>query len=70
MRNPDLNVSGVILTSALIGFPKDKDVPFLKRFFVTTLGSHLGDIIVHSNTHPTALSKNNYPIRKTCGDKL
>lgn len=54
----------------MIGFPKDKDIPYLKKLFVTSLGKHLGDIIINSNIHPTALSKNYYFIRKIFGDKL
>lgn len=70
MRNPDLNVAGIISTSALIGFPKDRKMSFIKKFFIKNLGKKLEDIVVNSMIHPTALTKNNYFIRKCFGDRL
>ena len=70
MRNPLLNLAGVIVTSALIGFPKDRKMNFLKRLLVKGLGKKLEDIVVNSMIHPTALTKNDDYIKKCFGDRL
>mmetsp|Transcript_19620 Transcript_19620/g.1758 ORF Transcript_19620/g.1758 Transcript_19620/m.1758 type:complete len:119 (-) Transcript_19620:353-709(-) len=70
MRNPELNLAGIISTSALIGFPKDRKMSFLKKTIVKGLGKKLEDIVVNSMIHPTALTKNNLYIRKCFGDRL
>ncbi|EGR30944.1 hypothetical protein IMG5_120760, partial [Ichthyophthirius multifiliis] len=70
MRNPLLNIAGVIITSALIGFPKDRKINFLKTFLLKSLGKKLEDIVVNSMIHPTALTKNDEYIKKCFGDRL
>lgn len=70
MRNPVLNIAGVISTSALIGFPKDRKMNFFKAWLVKALGKKLEDIVINSMIHPTALTKNNEYIKKCFGDRL
>lgn len=70
MRNPELNVAGIISTSALIGFPKDRKMGFFKSNLVKLAGKKLEDIVINSMIHPTALTKNNLYIRKCFGDRL
>lgn len=70
MRNPDLNIAGIITTSALLGFPKDRKMSMFKGYFVKMVGKKLEDIVVNSMIHPTALTKNNLYIRKCFGDRL
>ncbi|KAL4488335.1 hypothetical protein ABPG72_019185 [Tetrahymena utriculariae] len=70
MRNPVLNIAGVITTSALIGFPKDRKMNFFKAYLVKALGKKLEDIVINSMIHPTALTKNNEYIKKCFGDRL
>ena len=54
-----INVSGVILTSPLFGFPKDRKLPWAKVYTLKLIGGGLEDIIVNSMVNPTALTKNN-----------
>lgn len=42
IRNPHLNIAGVIFTSGLFGFPKGRDMNLPKKFFIKALGDHLG----------------------------
>lgn len=70
MRNPELNIAGIVATSPLIGFPKDRKMSFFKKFAIKNLGKKLEDIVVNSMIHPTALTKNNMFLRKCFGDRL
>lgn len=70
MRNPDINFAGIISTSALLGFPKDRKMSVTKKSIVKMLGKKLEDIVVNSMIHPTALTKNDLYIRKCFGDRL
>lgn len=70
IKNPLLNLAGVVTTSALIGFPKDRKMNFMKATLIKALGKKLEDIVVNSMIHPTALTKNNEYIKKCFGDRL
>jgi alpha-beta hydrolase superfamily lysophospholipase len=59
VERPTINVSGVIITSPLFGFPKDRNLPWHKIFMVKMIGKDLEDIIINSMVNPTALTKNN-----------
>jgi hypothetical protein len=63
-------VSGVILTSPLFGFPKDRNLPWHKIFLVKLIGKDLEDVIVNSMVNPTALTKNNKFIQTIFEDRL
>lgn len=63
-------MSGVILTSPLFGFPKDRQMPFMKKFMLKQLGGGLEDIIINSMVNPTALTKNNKFIQTIFEDRL
>jgi len=41
IKNPYLNISGVILTSGMFGLAKERRVNWLKKWFVKLLGDHL-----------------------------
>ena len=41
IRNPYLNVSGVILTSALFGFSKERNLSWIKKIIIKNIGGHL-----------------------------
>lgn len=41
IKNPYLNIAGVILTSGMFGLSKERAVNPLKRWFVKLLGDHL-----------------------------
>jgi len=54
IRNPYLNIAGVIFTSGLFGFPKDRDMNWGRRFAIKLLADHLGVIFLYSfplNSH-------------------
>lgn len=70
LNRPELNVSGCIVTSPLLGFPKDRHFPWVKKFFIKLVGDHLEDIIVNSMVNPTALTKNNKFIQTIFEDRL
>lgn len=70
LRNPELHIAGVITTSALIKFPRDRTLPPSKVFLIRLIGKSLEDVVVNSLINPTALTKNNYHIKKQFGDRL
>ena len=70
MRNHDINVAGCISTSALIGFPKDRAMNWIKIFMLNLMGNKLEDVMLNSKINPTALTKNNHFIKKIYTDKL
>ncbi len=70
MRNPEINLSGVISTSALIGFPKDRKINWFKAYILKKIAPKLEDVVINSKIHPTALTKNNFFIKKMFGDRL
>lgn len=41
LRNPELNLAGVITTSALIKFPRDRSLPAHKVFMIRLIGKNL-----------------------------
>jgi len=41
IRNPFIHISGVILTSGLFGFPKERNMPWVKRCFIKLAGDVL-----------------------------
>jgi len=57
IRNPYLNHAGVISTSALLGFPKDQKMNFMKAYLAKALEKKIEDIIINSMIHPTTLTK-------------
>jgi acylglycerol lipase len=65
-----LNVSGVMLTSPLLGFPKDRRLPWLKRQLVKLVGKKMEDFVANSMINPTALTKSNKHIQTIFGDRL
>ena len=63
-------MSGVILTSPLFGFPRDRKLPWIKVFMLKQLGGGMEDIIINSMVNPTALTKNNKFIQTVFEDRL
>lgn len=41
LRNPELNLAGIITTSALIKFPRDRTLPPHKVFIIRLIGKNL-----------------------------
>lgn len=41
IRNPYIHISGVILTSGLFGFPKERNIPWVKRTLIKLAGELL-----------------------------
>ena len=41
MRNPYLNIAGVVFSSALFGLPKERKIPWIKVFIVKLLADDL-----------------------------
>jgi len=41
IKNPYLNISGVILTSGMFGLAKERRIPWMKKWFVKLMGDHL-----------------------------
>ena len=70
IRNHKLKLAGLISTSALIGFPKDRKISWLKAWIIKKIGKKLEDVVANSMIHPTALTKSDHFIRKVFGDRL
>jgi alpha-beta hydrolase superfamily lysophospholipase len=70
MRNPYLNVAGVILTSALFGLPKERKFSAGKLWFLRLFGDELEEVMLNSMVSPTALFEINPPLRKIFDDRL
>jgi acylglycerol lipase len=47
MKNPTLNFAGIISTSALLGFPRDRRMNFFKKWILKNLGKKLEDIVIN-----------------------
>jgi alpha-beta hydrolase superfamily lysophospholipase len=70
LDRPLLKVSGCILTSPLLGMPKDRRISKVKLWVVKELGDELEDLIVNSMINPTALTKNNKYMHNIFEDRL
>ena len=84
IRNSYLRISGVILTSGLFGFPKERNMPWIKRTAIKLIGNHLEvisifkikslnfceEIMVNACINTTALTHNNHNIQNFLEDKL
>ena len=70
LRNPELNLAGIITTSALIKFIKDRNLSAGKLFMIRMMGKALEDVVVNSMINPTALTKSHYHVKKSFGDRL
>ena len=57
LERPELNVSGCIVTSPLLGLTKNMEFNWAKRMAIHYLGDDLSDFIVNSRVNPTALTK-------------
>lgn len=65
-----INVSGIMLTSPLIGFPLDRRMPWIKATILKLVGKKMEDFVVNSMVNPTALTKSNKHIQTIFGDRL
>jgi len=70
IKNPYLNISGVILTSGMFGLAKERRINWLKKWFVKLLGDHLEEVDINTMMTPTGLTHNNYDVKKFLDDKL
>jgi acylglycerol lipase len=59
-----------MLTSPLLGFPKDRRLPWLKRHLIKLVGKKMEDFVINSMVNPTALTKSNKHIQTIFGDRL
>jgi acylglycerol lipase len=41
LNNPDINLAGIIATSALIDLPKDRNITPFKKFMIKAIGKEL-----------------------------
>lgn len=41
IQNPYIHVAGVIMTSGLFGFAKERNMPLVKKLFIKLVGEHL-----------------------------
>ena len=57
LEKTELNVSGCIITSPLLGMGKSIKNPWLKVQTLKLLGDGLSDFILNSKVNPTALTK-------------
>jgi alpha-beta hydrolase superfamily lysophospholipase len=70
LEKSDINVSGCIITSPLLGLSKNLNFNWLKKQFIHYLGNHLSDFIVNSQVNPTALTKKKKNIHTIFEDRL
>ena len=42
IRNPYLNIAGVVFTSGMFGFPKERNMNWGRRMAVKLMSEHLG----------------------------
>lgn len=70
IKNPYLNIAGVILTSGMFGLAKERRIPWLKKWFVKLLGDHLEEVDINPLMTPTGFTHNNFDVKKFLDDKL
>lgn len=70
LDKPELNVSGVIITSPLLGLAKNMHFDWMKKQFMNHLGDHLSDFIINSRVNPTALTKKTKYLHTIFDDRL
>jgi acylglycerol lipase len=70
LDKPELNISGCILTSPLLGLAKNMHFNWIKRQFMHYLGDYLADFIVNSRVNPTALTKKTKYLHTIFDDRL
>ena len=70
LDKPELNVSGCIITSPLLGLAKNMHFNWIKKQFMHYLGDHLADFIVNSRVNPTALTKKTKYLHTIFDDRL
>jgi alpha-beta hydrolase superfamily lysophospholipase len=58
IRNNKLKLAGLVVTSSLLGFPKDRKMGWFKAWLIKKIGKKLEDVVVNSMIHPTSLTKN------------
>jgi lysophospholipase len=70
LEKSNINVSGCIITSPLLGLAKNLNLNWIKRQFVHYLGDHLSDFIINSQVNPTALTKKTIHMHTIFEDRL
>jgi alpha-beta hydrolase superfamily lysophospholipase len=70
LDKPELNISGCIITSPLLGLAKNMHFDWIKKQFMHYLGDHLSDFIVNSRVNPTALTKKTKYLHTIFDDRL
>lgn len=70
LEKSELNVSGCIITSPLLGLSKNIHFNWIKKKFIDHLGDHLSDFIVNSQVNPTALTKKTKYMHTIFDDRL
>lgn len=57
LERPEINVSGCIITSPLLGLGATTTLPWHKVMMLKLLGDGMADFIINSKVNPTALTK-------------
>lgn len=70
LEKPQINVSGCIITSPLLGLAKNMHLNWVKKSFMKHLGDHLADFIINSRVNPTALTKKTKYLHTIFDDRL
>lgn len=70
LERSSINVAGCIVTSPLLGFPKDRDLPWVKIQLIRLIGDKMEDFVINSMVNPTALTKNSKYISSIFEDRL
>jgi alpha-beta hydrolase superfamily lysophospholipase len=70
IRNPYLHITGVILTSGLFAFPKERPMPWIKKAFVKIIGTHVEELMINASLNTTSLTQNNDNIIRIFQDRL
>jgi len=70
MRNPYLNIAGVVLTSTMFGLPKERRPSPAKYFVLKLLADEMEEVLVNSLVNTTSLTKSNVQLKKMYDDRL
>mmetsp|Transcript_11124 Transcript_11124/g.12513 ORF Transcript_11124/g.12513 Transcript_11124/m.12513 type:complete len:146 (-) Transcript_11124:301-738(-) len=58
MNNPNLNISGVVLSGPLTGAPPNVKIDMFRMFFVKQIAEHLPELIINPRLNVSSITKN------------
>lgn len=70
IRNPYLNIAGVIFGAGLFKIHKSRKIGWRKRLFLNYFAEQFDELILNALINPTALTSNNFEIKKLFDDRL